>query len=70
MLKTKPSECYPLEKERYIWGNDFLPVAVCVILDTFDFAIPADLNELVMAAGDSDSAISDMFQTENIEIWT
>lgn len=47
-------------------GSDYSPVAVCVILDTFDFAIPAELNELVMAAADSGAALSGMLQTENI----
>ena len=47
-------------------GNDYSPVAVCVILDTFDFAIPPELNELVMAGVDSGAALSGMLQTENI----
>jgi len=47
-------------------GNDYSPVAVCVILDTFDFAISAELNELVMAGIDSGAALSGLLQTENI----
>jgi len=47
-------------------GNDYSPVAVCVTLDTFDFAIPSELNELVMAGTDSGAALSGMLQTENI----
>ena len=66
MLKVKPPDNYPPEEGRYVRGNDYSPVAVCVILDTFDFAIPAELNELVMAGVDSGAAISGMLQTENI----
>lgn len=66
MLKVKPPDGYPPEEGRYVRGNDYSPVAVCVILDTFDFAIPAELNELVMAGVDSGAAISGMLQTENI----
>ena len=47
-------------------GNDYYPVAVCTILDTFDFKMPPELNELVMAGVDSGAALSGMLQTENI----
>jgi tetrahydromethanopterin S-methyltransferase subunit A len=66
MLKVKPPDGYPPEKGRYTRGNDYSPVAVCVILDTFDFAIPSDLNELVMVGLDSGAAFSGMLQTENV----
>ena len=66
MLKVKPPDGYPPEQGRYARGNDYSPVAVCVILDTFDFAIPAELNELVMAGVDSGAALAGMLQTENI----
>jgi tetrahydromethanopterin S-methyltransferase subunit A len=66
VLKVKPPDGYPPEEGRYVRGNDYSPVAVCVILDTFDFAIPSELNELVMAAVDSGAALSGMLQTENI----
>ena len=62
----KPPDGYPPEEGRYVRGNDYSPVAVCVILDTFDFAIPAELSELVMAGVDSGAALSGMVQTENI----
>ena len=62
-----PSE-YPPEKGRYARGNDYSPVAVCVILDTFDFAIPMELEELVMESLDAGTALSGMLQTENIGI--
>lgn len=68
MLKVRPPDGYPPEDGRYIRGNDYSPVAVCVILDTFDFAIPPELNELVMAGADSGAALSGMLQTENIGI--
>ena len=66
MLKVKLAEGYPPEEGRYVRGNDYSPVAVCVILDTFDFAIPPELNELVMLGTDSGAAISGMLQTENV----
>jgi len=66
VLKVKPPDGYPPEEGRYVRGNDYSPVAVCVILDTFDFAIPAELNELVMVGADSGAALSGMLQTENI----
>ena len=66
MLKVKPTDGYPPEEGRYVRGNDYSPVAVCVILDTFDFAIPPELNELVMSGTDSGAAISGMLQTENV----
>ncbi|MEJ2067154.1 MAG: tetrahydromethanopterin S-methyltransferase subunit A, partial [Deltaproteobacteria bacterium] len=57
---------YPPEKGRYARGNDYSPVVVCVILDTFDFNIPPELEELVMAGLDTGAALSGMLQTENI----
>ena len=66
MLKVKPPDGYPPEEGRYVRGNDYSPVAVCVILDTFDYAIPPELNELVMSAADSGAALAGMLQTENL----
>jgi len=66
MLKVKPPDGYPPEEGCYVRGNDYSPIAVCVILDTFDFAIPVELNGLVMAGVDSGAALSGMLQTENI----
>jgi|GEM_PF-740291 len=66
MLKVKPVEGYPPEAGRYVRGNEYSPVAVCTILDTFDYAIPQDLNELVLAGADAGAAIAGMLQTENI----
>ena len=66
MLKVTPPEGYPPEEGRYARGNDFSPVAVCVILDDFDFKIPLRLQELVMAGLDTGAALSGMLQTENV----
>ncbi len=65
MLKVEPAQGYPPEEGRYVRGNDYSPVAVCVILDTFDFAIPPELNGLVMSGVDSGAALSGILQTEN-----
>lgn len=66
MLKVKTPDGYPPEEGRYVRGNDFSPVAVCVILDTFDFNIPPELQELVMMGVDTGAALSGMLQTENV----
>jgi tetrahydromethanopterin S-methyltransferase subunit A len=66
VLKVNPPPEYPPEPGRYTRGNDFSPAAVCVILDTFDFAIPPDLQELVMAGLDAGAALAGMLQTENV----
>jgi len=66
VLKVAAPDGYPPEKGRYARGNDYSPVAVCVILDTFDFNIPAELEELLMAGLDTGAALSGMLQTENI----
>jgi len=50
MLKVKPPDGYPPEEGRYVRGNDYSPVAGCVILDTFDFAIPSQPDEPVIAS--------------------
>jgi tetrahydromethanopterin S-methyltransferase subunit A len=66
VLKIDTPAGYPPEKGRYARGNDYSPVAVCVILDTFDFTIPPELEELLMAGLDTGAALSGMLQTENI----
>jgi len=66
MLKVKPPDGYPPEEGRYARGNDYSPVAVCSILDDFDYNIPPDLQELVMSGLDSGAALSGMLQTENV----
>lgn len=66
MLKVKPPEGYPPEQGRYVRGNDYSPVAVCVILDDFDFKIPPELQALVLAGMDAGAALAGMLQTENV----
>lgn len=66
MLKVKPADGYPPEEGRYLRGNDYSPVAICVILATFDSAIPPELNEVVVAGLDAGAALSGMLQTENV----
>ena len=66
MLKVKPADGYPPEEGRYVRGNDYSPVAVCVILAAFDSDIPRELNEMVVAGVDAGAAISGMLQTENV----
>src|SRR4030042_684982 len=66
MLKVKIPDGYPPEQGRYVRGNDFSPVVVCVILDDFDFKTPPEITELVMAGIDSGAALAGTLQTENI----
>ena len=66
MLKVKPVDGYPPEKGRFTRGNDFAPVALCVILDTIEYKISHELQGLVMAGLDSGAALSGMLQTENV----
>ena len=57
MPRVEPPDGYPSEEGPYGRGTDYSPVAVCVILDTFDFAIPSELNDLVRAGTDSSAAL-------------
>ena len=66
MYKAKPVDGYPPEEGRFTRGNDYAPVAVCVILDTLEYKVPKELQELVMAGLDAGAAISGMLQTENV----
>ena len=66
MLKVKPVEGYPPEEGRFTRGNDYAPVAVCTILDTLEYKVPLELQNLVMAGLDSGAAVSGMLQTENV----
>ena len=49
-------------------GNDYSPVAVVVILNTFDYAIPPQLEQIVRGAIETGAALAGMLQTENIGI--
>lgn len=66
--KVKPPQGYPPEDGRYLRGNDYSPVAVVVILNTFDYAIPPELEEIVRVAVEGGVALAGMLQTENIGI--
>jgi len=66
MLKVNPPAEYPPETGRYLRGNDYSPVAVVAILDTYDFKIPPELIKLVEVAIESGAALAGTLQTENI----
>jgi len=66
MLKVEPPEDYPPEDGRYLRGNDYSPVAVVAILDTFDDAIPLDIEKVVKVAIESGAALAGTLQTENV----
>jgi len=68
MLKVNPPPEYPPEEGRFLRGNDYSPVAVVAILDTFDFKIPPELVRLVKVAIESGAALAGTLQTENIGI--
>jgi len=68
MLKVNPPPEYPPEEGRYLRGNDYSPVAVVAILDTYDFKIPPELVKLVEVAIESGAALAGTLQTENIGI--
>ncbi|MGQ9461220.1 MAG: tetrahydromethanopterin S-methyltransferase subunit A [Candidatus Bathyarchaeaceae archaeon] len=68
MLKVDPPPNYPPEEGRYVRGNDYSPVAVAAILDTYDFKIPPELVKLVEVAVESGAALAGTLQTENIGI--
>jgi len=67
-LKVEPPEGYPPETGRYLRGNDYSPVAVVAILDTFDFKIPPELVRLIEVAIEAGAALAGTLQTENIGI--
>lgn len=68
ILKVNPPPDYPPEEGRYLRGNDYSPVAVVAILDTYDFKIPPELVCLVEVAIESGAALVGTLQTENIGI--
>jgi len=68
MRKVKPPAEYPPEEGRYVRGNDYSPAAVVVILATFDFATPPEVEALVMSALDAGAALAGTLQTENVGI--
>lgn len=64
--KTKPAEGYPPEPGCYLRGNDYSPVAVCVILKWRREETPKDIENLVRTAVESGAALAGTLQTENI----
>ncbi|MGC9444285.1 MAG: tetrahydromethanopterin S-methyltransferase subunit A [Candidatus Methanospirareceae archaeon] len=68
MLKVKPPDEYPPEEGRYLRGNDYSPVAVCAILNTFDFKIPQRITDIVRGSIEAGAALAGTLQTENIGI--
>ena len=68
MLKVKPPDGYPPEDGRYLRGNDLSPVAVCAILNTYDFKIPQRITDIVRVSVETGAALAGTLQTENIGI--
>lgn len=67
-FKVTPPAGYPPEEGRYLRGNDYSPVAVCVILKWPEDKIPPDIEQLVRVGVESGAALSGTLQTENIGI--
>ena len=66
IFKQPPAPDYPPEEGCYLRGNDFSPVAVCVILRWMREETPPDIEALVRAAVESGAALAGTLQTENI----
>lgn len=64
--KTEPAPGYPPEEGCYLRGNDYSPVAVCVILKWEREKTPPDIENLVRVGVESGAALSGTLQTENI----
>lgn len=68
IYKTAPAPDYPPEEGCYLRGNDFSPVAVCVILKWIREETPPEIEELVRTGVKNGAALSGTLQTENIGI--
>lgn len=68
IYKAPPSPEYPPEEGCYLRGNDYSPVAVCVILNRRREDTPPDFERLVRVAVESGAALAGTLQTENIGI--
>jgi len=68
VAKVAPPPEYPPEEGHFLRGNDYSPVAVVAILDTYDFKVPPQLVRLVEMAVESGAALAGTLQTENIGI--
>jgi tetrahydromethanopterin S-methyltransferase subunit A len=64
--KAEPAPGYPPEEGCYLRGNDFSPVAVCVILKWIREETPPDIEQLVRTGVEAGAALSGTLQTENI----
>ncbi len=64
--KVQVPDEYPPEEGCYLRGNDYSPVAVCVILNHIREETPRELEELVRVAVESGAALAGTLQTENI----
>jgi tetrahydromethanopterin S-methyltransferase subunit A len=64
--KVQVPEKYPPEEGCFLRGNDFSPVAVCVILKWAREEMPASLELLVRTGIESGAALSGTLQTENV----
>ena len=64
--KTETAPEYPPEEGCYLRGNDYSPVAVCVILKWDREKTPPGIEELVRVGAESGAALSGTLQTENI----
>ncbi|MFH0910441.1 MAG: tetrahydromethanopterin S-methyltransferase subunit A [Planctomycetota bacterium] len=68
IYKAEPSPDYPPEEGCYLRGNDYSPVAVCVILNRRREETPPDYERLVRMAVETGAALAGTLQTENIGI--
>lgn len=66
LLKTKPPSEYPLEEGHYLRGNDYSPVAVCVLLPAPYDTIPPEVEMLIRVAIETGAALAGTLQTANI----
>ncbi|MFH1968902.1 MAG: tetrahydromethanopterin S-methyltransferase subunit A [Verrucomicrobiota bacterium] len=68
IIKKEPAEGYPPEEGCYLRGNDYSPVALCVILKWEREKTPPDIENLVRVGVESGAALSGTLQTESIGI--
>jgi len=66
VVKSEPAEGYPPEEGCYLRGNDYSPVAVCVILKWEREKTPPGIEDLVRAGAETGATLSGTLQTENI----
>ncbi|MBU0635244.1 MAG: tetrahydromethanopterin S-methyltransferase subunit A [Candidatus Omnitrophica bacterium] len=64
--KAKVPKGYPPEEGCYLRGNDYSPVAVCVILKWKREETPNTIEQLVRAGLETGAALSGTLQTENV----